>query len=264
MCTDLNIDDNRLILKRIIENGELPRYIYKYATIKTTLLILNSSKIKFSKPSKFNDPFDCNITVDTNNSEKEINDYIDSLKKTQNLTQKYVEALRIQCHNPVELQRIADKSIKEVKKAFGVTCFSKNKDNLIMWAHYSDKHKGVCLKFDILGDPDFFMIPFLVNYTKDYPLINFIREFKSLAKLFLETKSIDWAYENEVRILKKGADYYPFNKKSLVEIIFGARSQQDDREKIIKSAQIGEFVDISFNISKISDTKFELCFQRIN
>ena len=27
----------------------------------------------------------------------------------------------------------------------GVVCFSESYDNIIMWSHYSDNHKGFCL-----------------------------------------------------------------------------------------------------------------------
>jgi hypothetical protein len=36
--------------------------------------------------------------------------------------------------------------IRDVDRA-GVACFSALPDDLLMWAHYADKHRGVCLKF---------------------------------------------------------------------------------------------------------------------
>jgi hypothetical protein len=97
-----NLDDNKQIINLIVEKGELPRYIYKYTSIETALLIIRSSKLKFSKPSEFNDPFDCNLTIDTNNTEEEINNYIDFLKKNNNLSEDNVKILKLKFHNPEE------------------------------------------------------------------------------------------------------------------------------------------------------------------
>ena len=258
MDTILDFDNNELILNMIVNKGELPRYIYKYASIETLTLILESSKIKFSKPSEFNDPFDCNISIDTNNTIEEIDDYIKFLKHNHNLTDDQEKSIRQKFHNPDELYAITNRSIKETKEKFGVTCFSKNANNLLMWAHYADKHKGVCMKFDILSDTDFFMTPFPVIYKKDYPIYNYFRNRDGLGKFLLETKSKDWKYEREIRVMKEGSSLYEFKKNSLVEIIFGARSLAADRREIIHLAKARSFSSIDYKICIISNSKFKL------
>src|SRR5262245_9434016 len=37
-------------------------------------------------------------------------------------------------------------------KQFGLMCFSDNWASPVMWAHYADKHNGLCLGFDINDD----------------------------------------------------------------------------------------------------------------
>src|SRR5690606_30132625 len=32
----------------------------------------------------------------------------------------------------------------------GVTCFSKNCKNLLMWAHYANNHTGMCIGYDLV------------------------------------------------------------------------------------------------------------------
>jgi hypothetical protein len=127
-----------------------------------------------------------------------------------------------------------------------------------MWAHYCDKHKGVCMKFDILADPDFFMIPFLVEYKKDYPIYNYFRYREGMAKFLLESKSIDWEYEQEIRVMKQGPDHYKFKKESLVEIIFGVRTTENDRNTIVAALAENSYINIKFSLCSISDSKFEL------
>jgi hypothetical protein len=253
-----NYDDNKQILNLIVEKEELPKYIYKYTTIESAILILNSSKLKFSKPSDFNDPFDCNLTINTNNTAEEIDNHIELLRKKNNLTDEKIKLVKSKFHNSEELFKITNNSIKQVKEEFGITCFSKNEKNLIMWAHYCDKHKGICMKFDILADPDFFMIPFQVLYKNEYPNFNYIRNRDGLAKFLVETKSKDWEYEQEIRVMKHGPDFYDFKKEALVEIIFGIRTKDDDRKKIVDALADNSYCNIDFKSCLISDSKFEI------
>ena len=72
-----------------------------------------------------------------------------------------------------------------------------------MWSHYADSHKRVCLTFDIEKDLDFFSIPYEVDYLSHYPKISpfNVPENKEV-QMILATKSDEWAYEKEVRIIK--------------------------------------------------------------
>ena len=94
MNTKLDFENNEQILTDIVEKGELPRYFYKYTSLDSLKLILKNSTLKFSKPSEFNDPFDCNITIDTVNTIEEIESYIDSLQQNHKLTINEINSLR--------------------------------------------------------------------------------------------------------------------------------------------------------------------------
>jgi hypothetical protein len=50
----------------------------------------------------------------------------------------------------------------------GVACFSAAADNLLLWAHYADGHRGFCLEFDT-SDPVFEKIQ-RVGYTQEWPV----------------------------------------------------------------------------------------------
>jgi len=258
MDKNLDFENSDQIMKIIVGNGELPQFIYKYTDIKSLKLILENSTLKFSKPSEFNDPFDCNLTIDTNNSKEEIDTYISMIRISKNLNEKQVAELGRKYFDPDELFAITNKSIGEATESFGVTCFSKTHDNLVMWAHYADKHKGVCLKFDILADAEFFMTPFPVIYKKEYPIYNYIRNRDGLGKFLLETKSVDWKYENEIRVMKKGAGLYNFNKDSLCEVIFGANTPARDKETIEKMVGSLVYDKVRIKSARISKKKFRL------
>jgi hypothetical protein len=48
-----------------------------------------------------------------------------------------------------EIRRIIRKFKSDVAGKFGLLCFSKSFLSPVQWAHYSDKHKGICLAFDV-------------------------------------------------------------------------------------------------------------------
>lgn len=80
-------------------------------------------------------------------------------------------------------------------------------DNLLMWAHYSDHHKGFVIQFDPdhsffsnPGEPGIgFTSPARIHYRDRRPIIPFSK--MTEIQIFL-TKSTDWIYEQEWRYLK--------------------------------------------------------------
>ena len=130
-----------------------------------------------------------------------------------------------------EFERLINIVSKRILQEKGVACFLDNKDNLLMWAHYADSHKGVCLKFDVLEALDFFAPAKRVKYASSYPIYNYLSDKNKVADL-LFTKSKDWEYEGEVRVIKDKPDNYTFPKSALKEVIFGCNITIGDKKTI--------------------------------
>jgi hypothetical protein len=103
-----------------------------------------------------------------------------------------------------------------------------------MWAHYADSHKGVCLKFDILEDTSFFSPAKKVIYTKNYPEYDYLSNKNDFVNQMFLTKSDEWDYEGEVRVLKASKGNFKFNENSLKEVIFGCKASENDKKTIVK------------------------------
>ena len=99
-----------------------------------------------------------------------------------------------------------------MEKKFTVSCFSANFDNTLMWSHYSDNHKGICVEFEFDSLSELFVENFekmsidKVSYSTELPKYYTGDEIsKNVEEVFekqsIYTKSIDWAYENEIRII---------------------------------------------------------------
>src|SRR3569832_2664480 len=119
-------------------------------------------------------------------------------------------------NDPFELQpySLADKDLRRVNRFLqaryfgkkGLMCFSDNWASPVMWAHYADKHHGVCLGFDIpkRGDEDL-LFPVVYNPSRLQYVLDHTKDVLGLDQTFIhaliETKSREWSYEREYRVV---------------------------------------------------------------
>ena len=82
---------------------------------------------------------------------------------------------------------------KEMTKRFGMICFCKHWHNPLLWSHYADKHRGMCLGFDV---DDRGLRP--VNYVEERSDLT-MPPTKESADELLFSKYRDWQYEEELR-----------------------------------------------------------------
>src|ERR1700722_18943200 len=115
----------------------LPEYMYKYTSINRFLFeTLIRGELWFTPPANFNDPFDSSPPI---NIALEIYKEIEGWETNPEII-KGSKALR-----PMKFL----KELESLRSQMGVSCFSTVPDNLIMWSHYADHHKGIFLKFDV-------------------------------------------------------------------------------------------------------------------
>jgi Protein of unknown function (DUF2971) len=84
----------------------------------------------------------------------------------------------------------------------GIISFTSDWKNPLLWSHYADKHKGICLGFDV--DDRYIRH---VNYVGEVMPMNqdVVKRLKqgdeNLVRELITTKSIHWKYEEEVRVI---------------------------------------------------------------
>ena len=185
-----------------IANKQYPTHLFQYRTIEICKLILENNTMKFSSPKEFNDPFDCQIVPDTGNDFNEILDFLKD-NNFNRLTNFEINNLANSIINtPGKWKNITEQTFDKIINATGVCCFTKEENNLLMWSHYTNSHKGVCLKFNVLKDLDFFVIPFPVKYSDQYPTYNHLKDRTTLVNDMVLTRSKIWEDENEIRVIK--------------------------------------------------------------
>lgn len=242
-----------------VSNGQFPQFVYKYRVsdpVKNDKFenIITDNSLWFSKPSGFNDPFDCQLTPIVDFSDYEIDCFLDRLPIDA------VERVKVKntiLADPDNFREILIKHINFESK--GVLSLSKEPDNIILWSHYADNHEGVCLKFDILKSIDFFSIPLNVTYDESYPQYNHMTEPNKIAEKLIKIKYKKWDYEKEIRVFKNSPGLKKFEKESLVEVIFGARMQNDEKNRIISIFKnTPGYNHVKFMSCSISKTKYGL------
>ncbi len=102
-----------------------------------------------------------------------------------------------------ETLRIAfSKSMREWSELFGVICFSQGSSNPLLWSHYGDRHRGMCLGFNLA---DQYIMP--ITYSADRLKLDIERRFsegtldESIMRQILTTKFQDWAYEAKLTVI---------------------------------------------------------------
>jgi len=251
------------LVLRDVRNGALPQYIYKYRDIDATLdKIIKDGSLWFANPLSFNDPFDCQIQIDTQNTIDEIRTYIGKISPGISGAElnKIVDRISDDPgYWPTTLKGIIAKAINTK----GICCFSSHNESILMWSHYTKCHKGVSLKFDIKINPDYFVHPIKVNYSDDYPMYNHIRDSKDLIKLLVQNKSAIWKYEDEVRILKDTSGVHHFDKRTLVEVTFGCNSEKAEITRIRKLMLKNGYDNTMFKKAVVSKNKYKLEFENL-
>lgn len=181
--------------------------LHRYQPInKNTLENLIHKMNWASNPCNFNDPFEFQLR---SNFIININGRVEYISDEEN---------------------IARENIIKYISGFGIVSYSETENNILLWSHYSDNHKGMCLVFDV---PDILSKDI---YKVDYEDLICPIEFKQDVEILgvLKTKSKAWSYEKEHRQIFKIGERHYYYPNILKEIIFGCQASLKDIEMVVK------------------------------
>jgi hypothetical protein len=150
-------------------------------------------------------------------------------------------------------------------RRYGVLCFSEDKTDVLQWSHYADRHRGICLGFDVSGSQGKFGQVQYVTERLPWPdKLDIAFSWK-----LLTTKSKAWEYEREWRVfleLRDGiwsecagrmlyfADFGP--ELALRDVILGAASRISVSEVLQAMQDYAGTVQVSR--MRLSCSRFEL------
>lgn len=209
-----------------VECNEAPRYIYKYMSLESFIELITQHTLYFAIPTTYNDPFDTKMDIICEGSLDEVKSYWAKQKNSDGQEYNNGQINKIMELSDSQFRKLTSEAFAGLISEFRVCCFSQLFDNILMWSHYSDMHKGVCVKFDRTKDA-LFSDATPIFYKEQVPKYNLIDGTLNDIRRGIYTKSKDWEYEREIRIIRhtlQGIGYkVSFRKKALCEVILGCR-----------------------------------------
>lgn len=234
--------------------------LYKYLSPER-LSVIDDFKIRFTQPSHLNDPFEAAPLVNTTayeECEKIIEALSEDVQCDTDEERAELEAVKAELKEEARArsspQKIGEGLTALINKAQGVLSLSRTNDSLLMWAHYADSHRGYVLGLDethpFFNRPDGNGQPTKprnVIYTSRRMVVEAGRpeDYEQL----LCYKSLEWAYEQEVRVFSTfGPSFADFEKnhpdqihlfrlprECIKEIYIGANASSRTRARILES-----------------------------
>lgn len=131
-------------------------------------------------------------------------------------------------------------SLKRHIGTFGVQCFSNSYEIPLSWSHYASGHHGFCVEYDLrkmtLARENPKLAMYDVTYSNELPQVCvseiLFTPHQAISRL-LATKTIDWAYEQEFRLVhfeQKGCKVDMPEGLTIASLIGGANISWDQLE----------------------------------
>jgi len=125
--------------------------------------------------------------------------------------------------------------IKEGKKRLRICSFSKDPKNILLWSHYADGFKGICIEVEIDDNsPDFKLVEVEYESTRVLFSNKAARLKGEMPKIILSQKAKNWSVEKEVRALSSN-QYLRYGIK-ITGIFLGLRIPDILKKVIIQLA----------------------------
>lgn len=199
-----------------------PPILYKYLDADGAIKTFENSTLKFSSPLSLNDPFECRYGGEPDGYREELLEKLYNAKDSPDEWSRVCRE-RLGLTHPVQVQeahrdvdrpahfehqidlfleefkKILPELHKEKLRKFSISSFSELPDNSLMWGHYADKHKGCVIGFESNALGKWYK----VRYSSERICRPMTRDdVKRVSMDTMRTKSIEWEYEHEWRLIR--------------------------------------------------------------
>ncbi|MCQ2270943.1 MAG: DUF2971 domain-containing protein [Bacteroidales bacterium] len=227
----------------------MARILYKYLDIVGAKCMIGNKDLQFTNASQLNDPFDCH---------PKLFDYSN------------VPETELRGGIPQEWRKeIEENKALNLRNDTWLCSLSKVNDSILMWSHYCYNHKGICIGLNIdkvlESVPPMFGEIYLSPEVLEVQYQDIIKRPNGYKQSFYyqwRTKAKEWEYEQEVRLVipepspmyaaftseqfnhpkeiwdwREIHHYMPLNGECFESIYFGVKTNQSEKEKIIRHTQ---------------------------
>lgn len=216
--------------------------------------MISNSRIYFSSPDQFNDPLDCAPVCAPAKSVadpafiQELLENETALARAAGKSPEEIEAMRkAEGVPPSEIGfAVTARMRRELINDARVFCLSASDSHPLLWSHYADCHRGICLHFKA-APGSLFGLARAVEYRQARPAILVPLEYNKsdddIADTMVRVKAEFWGYEEEYRIIAhEGTEWgdtlvdrrCSFPSSLLCGITLGMRISPSDRKGLIE------------------------------
>jgi hypothetical protein len=249
-----------------------PDRLYKYRKVNEhTKRIVTHSEIYFQSPLKFNDLFDCRCRIVFEGTTQQRLAFCWWMVRSRanryprGVAEKIVERMMLGFKGPQKDRHEwldPDKLIRTVLETAGVMSLAEKNNDTLMWSHYADSHKGVCLEFSGLANQSLGVLR-KVQYQDAVPVVEAMRLIQGkyrgeIGKDVIKAKAKCWRYEEEWRSIlpmEGRSRMQKFSPACLTGIVLGANISKDD-ERQVRSWAKGRTTPLTIYRAEPKDKKF--------
>jgi len=230
-----------------LQNGIPTLYHYEKFNAAYLSTTLRDQVIHCSDPANLNDPWDCKPAFDPHAlDDPEVLEREMAWRVPHPAKHLWEKQMRADPKARIEFMIGASKSIQAMLAQRRIYCLTPKPDNTLMWSHYADNHRGICLEFSV-PDNLLFSKAAEVVYREVYPhwVPCDINDKPGLVMELILTKSADWCYEKEYRLvsvqtsalsnfLQLHGDYFRLPNGALKSVIMGSEANHKAIGALIK------------------------------
>lgn len=212
--------------------------LYKYLPCNEyTFKALATKGLWCHHPKEMNDPLECLADLDRVVNSHEIEHFkaLASVSKTK-------EMRRLSTASHSKINEILMQSRRKNIELYAFCSLSTKCDDVLMWAHYANSHKGIVIGVEL--DADYLGVHLQeVKYVDELPewdILNYLKYMEgddSHLEMFirdLSVKSIHWKKESEYRIWRNGPGYFRFKAEQVKEIYFGVNCDLETKAVVLE------------------------------
>ncbi|ATW02119.1 DUF2971 domain-containing protein [Sphingorhabdus sp. YGSMI21] len=259
--------------------GKRPRRLYKYRSFSNlTLTMLVEDVVYLADPTTFNDPLDTKPTLNVDIDNDALEGILSQLIEQRSTAEMSAAAKSIKYRGPKTINHIARQSRKKADQLLadirynatnpdyeiddptqhllryylqeellrrynkGVFSLAERANCPLMWSHYGDQHRGLCLGYSIpdASANDVYKIQYggsrLVEASSVFAMLDGDEAARQkVDESVLLKKAKPWGYEREWRLIgMRGEHSSPLE---LEEVIFGTRCTPSVKFAVVKALE---------------------------
>lgn len=258
-----------------------PHLLFRYMAFSDLALsTIAENYLWFSNADDLNDPFEVSDIFQKDFSNEEIENFLQ-----HNFTRMLAKApegsearstIEKMISNAIEMNETQKRFLQNAMQMYmkhihehkvdqaSICCFSVDSTVPLLWSHYANGHKGLCVVYDstkLVNEKTQLLEVEYAGEPKIFPYMQRRQQYTDSARFQLEfsqavfgQKSKDWAYEQEFRLLSHSSGRNDIPSNAIVGVVLGAKMSDVEKSKVVDLA-VSRDADLPVFHAKLDTSK---------